>query len=150
MIPVLCLLCVTLLVLHVLIKLCPAFTFLQQLMIRGLWVIYIYPCSPRPFIDVVVSASDDPCICCDPSTASPDSTTASTDLQTASLDPQTASPGTKMPHPGPKCLTQHPNCFTLYQNQLTRPSTCCTRLSNCLPRSHRDPIACAQVKVPPF
>jgi len=47
----------------ILLKLCPVFTFLQLLMTKGLWVIYTYTCSPRFSIDVVVSASDDPCIC---------------------------------------------------------------------------------------
>jgi len=47
----------------ILFKLCPVFTFLQQLMTRGLWVIYTYTCSPMFSIDVVASAPDDPCIC---------------------------------------------------------------------------------------
>jgi len=78
LIPVLCLLCVTPLVcssysavpfvcnavgLLILLKLCPVFTFLQQLMTKGLWVIYTSTYSPRFSIDVVASAPDDPCIC---------------------------------------------------------------------------------------
>jgi len=41
----------------------PVFTFLQQLMTKGLWVIYTCTWSPRISIDVIVSAPDDPCIC---------------------------------------------------------------------------------------
>jgi len=55
---VLCLTC-----LLILLKLCSAFTFLQQLMTKRLWVIYTYTCSPMFSIDVVASAPDDPCIC---------------------------------------------------------------------------------------
>jgi len=46
----------------ILLKLCPVFTFLQQLMTKGLWVIYTYTCSPMFSIDVVTSAPawDDP------------------------------------------------------------------------------------------
>jgi len=47
----------------ILLKLWPVFTFLQQLMTKGLWVIYTYTCSPMFSIDVVASALDDPCIC---------------------------------------------------------------------------------------
>jgi len=47
----------------ILLKLCPVFTFLQQLMTKGLWIIYTYICSLRFSIDVVASAPDDPCIC---------------------------------------------------------------------------------------
>jgi len=46
----------------ILLKLCHAITFLQQLMTKGLWVIYTYTCSSRYSIDVVASAPDDPCI----------------------------------------------------------------------------------------
>jgi len=44
---VLCLLWFKAVGLLILLKLCPAFTFLQQLMTKGLWVIYTYNCSPR-------------------------------------------------------------------------------------------------------
>jgi len=47
----------------ILLKLCPVVTLLQQLMTKGLWVIYAYACSPRFSIDVVTSAPDDPFIC---------------------------------------------------------------------------------------
>ena len=49
----------------ILLKLCPVFTFLQQLMTKGLRVIYTYTCSESPMfsIDVVALASDDPSIC---------------------------------------------------------------------------------------
>ena len=66
----------------ILLKLWTVFTFFQQLMTKGLCVIYTYTCSPRFPIDVigivsylhitcvpmfsihvVVSAPDDPCIC---------------------------------------------------------------------------------------
>jgi len=47
----------------ILLKLCPVFTFLQQLMTKKLWVIYTYTCSPMFSIDVVASAPDNPCIC---------------------------------------------------------------------------------------
>ena len=46
-----------------LLTLCPAFTFLQQLLTKRLKVTYTYTCSLRFFIDVVASAPDDPCIC---------------------------------------------------------------------------------------
>ena len=59
---VLCLLC-NAVGLLILFKLCPVFTFLQQLMTKKLWVIYTYTCSPMFSIDVVASAPDDPCIC---------------------------------------------------------------------------------------
>ena len=45
-----------------LLKLCPVFTFLQQLMTKRLWVIYTYTCFPMFSIDVIASAPDDPCI----------------------------------------------------------------------------------------
>jgi len=44
----------------IVLKLCPVFTFLQQLMTKRLWVIYTYTCSPMFSIDVVTSAPDDP------------------------------------------------------------------------------------------
>jgi len=44
----------------ILLKLCPVFTFLQQLMTKRLWVIYTYACSPMFSINVVTSAPDDP------------------------------------------------------------------------------------------
>jgi len=47
----------------ILLKLCPVFTFLQQLLTKRLWAIYTYTCSPMFSIDVVVSAPGDPCIC---------------------------------------------------------------------------------------
>jgi len=40
-----------------------SFSFLQQLLTKGLRVIYTYTCSSRFSIDVVASAPDDPCIC---------------------------------------------------------------------------------------
>jgi len=46
----------------ILLKLCPVFTFLQQLMAKGLRVIYTYTCSPRFSIDVIISALDNPWI----------------------------------------------------------------------------------------
>jgi len=49
--------------LFILINICPVFTFLQQLMTKVLWVIYIYTCSLMFSIDVVASAPDDSCIC---------------------------------------------------------------------------------------
>jgi len=48
---------------RILLKLCPFFTFLQQLMTKRLLVIYTYTCSPMFSIDVVASFPDDPYIC---------------------------------------------------------------------------------------
>jgi len=49
--------------LPILLKLCPVFNILEQLITKVLWVIHKYICPPRFSIDVVASAPDDPCIC---------------------------------------------------------------------------------------